>query len=213
MSQMTISRFDEAAAQWDNNPTRVALARAIGEALVRAVTVEPSWRALDYGAGTGLLTLNLLPYVSFIVALDSSKGMLAQLQQKLLAAHINNVEATFWDLEKEPLPQGGFDLVASAMTMHHIRDVPLVLGRLASVLRPGGWLAFADLDSEDGSFHGEAPDVFHKGFDRSRVAGWLEQRGLSRVSITDAHSLQKPTSSGELKTYSVFLAVGQKPAA
>ena len=58
------SRFDEAAAQWDSNPGRVDVARAVGEAIGRAVPFEPGWRAVDYGAGTGLLTLNLQPRVA-----------------------------------------------------------------------------------------------------------------------------------------------------
>lgn len=33
----TTSRFDEAAAHWDNNPGRVELARAVGTAIVRTV--------------------------------------------------------------------------------------------------------------------------------------------------------------------------------
>ena len=80
------SRFDEAAAQWDNNPGRVELARAVGEAIGRAIPFQPGWSALDYGAGTGLLTLNLQPRVASMVALDSSTGMLEKLTQKLAAA-------------------------------------------------------------------------------------------------------------------------------
>ncbi len=64
------SRFDPAAAEWDNNPGRVNLARAVGEGIERAIPLEPNWRVLDYGAGTGLLTLNLQPRVASLVALD-----------------------------------------------------------------------------------------------------------------------------------------------
>lgn len=207
---MTLSRFDEAAAQWDQNETRVALARAVGEAIARVVPLEPAWRALDYGAGTGLLTLNLLPRVASILALDSSRGMLEQLQQKLAAANIQQVETRLWDLAQAPLAETGFDLVASSMTMHHIRDVPLVLGRLTAVLKPGGWLAFADLDAEDGSFHTNPAEVFHSGFARAEVADWLARAGLARVSLHDAHRVEKTTTSGLPRAYPVFLAVGQK---
>jgi len=30
------------------------------------------------------------------------------------------------------------------MTLHHIKDVAVVLGRLHAALKPGGWLAAAD---------------------------------------------------------------------
>ncbi|MCX6928582.1 MAG: class I SAM-dependent methyltransferase [Verrucomicrobia bacterium] len=204
------SRFDEAAAQWDNNPSRVDLAFAIGEAIARTIPFQPGWRGLDYGAGTGLLTLNLQPRVASMVALDSSTGMLEKLTQKLASAGIGNVQTRQWDLEAKPFPEPGFDLVVSSMTLHHVRSVPLVLSRLAEILKPGGWLAVADLDSEDGTFHGHADGVFHHGFERSQIAEWLSKAGLTRVSVSDAHSMTKPSSAGELRTYGIFLAVGQK---
>jgi tRNA (cmo5U34)-methyltransferase len=203
------SRFDEIAQQWDNNPTRVELARAVGAAIQQAVPIQPHWRALDYGAGTGLLTLNLLRRLAAVVALDSSKGMLEKFQQKLAAAGIGNVQTRFWNLEAEPYPEQGFDLVVSSMTLHHLRDVPLVFKRLAALLKPGGWLAVADLDAEDGSFHAQRDDVFHHGFERKDVAEWLKRAQLANVTLSDASALSKPASSGEMRTYGVFLAVGQ----
>jgi tRNA (cmo5U34)-methyltransferase len=202
------SRFDEAAAQWDNNPTRVELARAVGASIGRAVPLRSRWRALDYGAGTGLLTLCLQPKVASILAVDSSSGMLDMLSRKLHATGIDNVHIHQWDLESQPLVERGFDLVVSSMTLHHLRNVPLVLGRLAEVLNPKGWLAVADLDSEDGSFHGESKDVFHHGFARERIAQWLSDSGFTGVKVGDAHTITKPTSTGELRAYGVFLATG-----
>jgi len=88
---MKKSRFDEAAAEWDNNPTRVDLARAVGEALRRVIPVQSHWRVLDYGAGTGLLTLNLQPQVASVMALDSSTGMLEKLTQKLASTESSSL--------------------------------------------------------------------------------------------------------------------------
>lgn len=206
----TASRFDEAASQWDGNPARVALARAVGDAIRRAVTLHPQWRVLDYGAGTGLLTLRLQPAVGSMLALDASSGMLEVLSQKLAQAGIANVQVRQCDLLNQSLADTGFDLVASSMTLHHIRDVPSLLRRLAAALKPGGWLAAADLDTEDGSFHGQADDVFHHGFDREQIAHWLGQTGLTNVRIEDAHSLAKPDATGQMRSYGVFLATGQK---
>jgi ubiquinone/menaquinone biosynthesis C-methylase UbiE len=145
-----------------------------------------------------------------MVALDSSPGMLEKLAQKLAATGIGNVQTRLWNLEAQPFPETGFDLVVSSMTLHHLRNVPLVLGRLSSLLKSGGWLAAADLDTEDGSFHGNVDDVFHHGFDRRQVADWLKEAGCTRISINDAHSLVKPASDGQVRAYGVFLAVGQK---
>ena len=206
----TTSRFDEAAAQWDQNPGRVETARAVGATIIRVIPPQPVWRVLDYGAGTGLLTLNLQPHVASMLALDSSPGVVETLGRKLAATTITNVEVRLWDLEARTFAETAFDLVMSSMTLHHLRDVPLVLRRLSALLRPGGWLAVADLDKEDGSFHGAAQDVFHQGFERRQIAGWLECAGLTQVSVTDAHSLAKPSSNEEVRSYGVFLATGQR---
>lgn len=203
------SRFDEAAKQWDSNPVRVALARGIGEAIQRTVPIQSNWRALDYGAGTGLLTLNLLPKVASITALDASRGMLDQLAGKIAAARIPNVRTQLWNLETEPFTQERFNLIVSSMTLHHLRDVPLVMKRLAATLNPGGWIALADLDTEDGSFHGPANDVFHQGFNRVDIANWLDAAGFSNVKLSDAYTVAKPSATGELRDYRVFLATGR----
>ncbi len=85
-----------------------------------------------------------------------------------------------------------------------------MLGRLAGVLKPSGWLAVADLDTEDGSFHGQANDVFHHGFDREQVSRWLSAAGLKNVNVTNAHFMTKPNAAGRPCSYGIFLASGMK---
>ena len=58
------------------------------------------------------------------------------------------------------------DLIVSAMTLHHIAEISTLLCSLSRWLRSGGYLALADLDTEDGSFHQDLTDVHHFGLDR-----------------------------------------------
>ena len=56
MSQAKISYFDQAAVTWwDDNPVRIALMKAVGEAVLREVQPTTDMRMLDYGCGTGLI--------------------------------------------------------------------------------------------------------------------------------------------------------------
>ena len=208
---MTASIFDQRAAEWDNNPGRVALARAVAEAIRHAIPLRADARLLDCGAGTGLLTLNLLPYVAEMVAADSSAGMLNVLHKKLAAAGLKNVTTLRWDVATEACPAHGFDGVCSSMMLHHLRDVPAVLRRMVAALAPGGWLAVADLVTEDGSFHSDPTGVHHQGFDPQTIARWLTGASCTDVTVREVHCIVKPDPAGREHSYPIFLAVGRRP--
>ncbi|MCX7010052.1 MAG: class I SAM-dependent methyltransferase [Kiritimatiellaeota bacterium] len=206
----TPNRFDLQAAEWDNNPGRLATANNVAAAMVAAVPVERSWRALDCGAGTGLLTLNLLPHVAEICATDSSAGMLEQLQKKLAAAHIENVSTLLWDADAESCPRGGFDLVCSSMVLHHLLNIPAALQRIVQATRVGGWLAVADLETEDGSFHPDPAGVHHHGFAPADIARWLADAGCRDIATRTAYTIIKPDPTGHEHSYPIFLATARR---
>ena len=54
-----MNRFEREAARWDAAPWRMALARSVAEAIQAQVPLSGTDAALDYGCGTGLLTLAL----------------------------------------------------------------------------------------------------------------------------------------------------------
>lgn len=204
------ARFDRAAAEWDANPVRVALARAVAGAIRSCVPLRPEMRAMDFGAGTGLITLALLPDLAGVTAVDTSGEMLRMLDQKLRSLRIGNVQT----LLCEPggmtaLPAAAFDLIVSSMVLHHIPDVPQTLRRLRDCLRPGGWIALADLDSEDGTFHADATGVFHHGFDRGDIRRWLQAAGFVKTAEREAHRIVRPSEAGQAREYPVFLVTGQ----
>ena len=57
------NHFDQSAATWDSEPRRIALMQAVGEAILWEARPTREFNALDYGCGTGLVSLFLLPYV------------------------------------------------------------------------------------------------------------------------------------------------------
>jgi tRNA (cmo5U34)-methyltransferase len=204
-----MSRFDAEAAKWDSNPVRVAMARAVADAMIRHVPFSPSMHVMDYGAGTGLITLRLQPLVGLIVAADSSRGMLKVLDEKRAALGARNIATRLLDLEQSEPAGPEFDAVVSSMTLHHVDDVFALFRRFRNALKPRGYLAVADLDTEDGSFHADPTGVRHNGFDREHLCGLLGRAGFQEMAAHDAHQLQKPGKNGTA-TYSVFLITARR---
>jgi tRNA (cmo5U34)-methyltransferase len=180
-------RFDEVAGTWDEDPGRVALARAVADAISRQVGLSPSMDVLDFGCGTGLLTFTLQPRVGTIVGADTSAGMLDVFDRKVQAAGSSSVRSHRL-VEGRPLEAAGtFDLIVSSMTLHHVRDLAPLLVTFRSMLRAGGHVALADLDREDGTFHTpDVKDVHHLGFDRREVGRALDAAGFDSVRDTTA---------------------------
>jgi len=206
---MSSNRFDTAAAEWDQKQRRVDLAAAIA-AGIAALPLHQEMEALEYGCGTGLVGLALAPRLGSLIAADSSPGMLATLSDKIAAQGITNVRPLLLDLYSEDCPQQ-FDLIFSAMTLHHIDDVELILGKIVDGLKPGGILALADLDSEDGSFHRDNPTgVMHHGFDRAQLTAALRRLGLKAITVDTVHTIMKTDGQGEKQPYPVFLLTAVK---
>jgi len=202
--------FNKDAATWDDNPMRIELARALADAIVTCIPVSGDMEVLDYGAGTGLVTLGLQPYAGSILAADSSQGMLGKLSEKITASGFANVRTILLDLERDPLPEGRFDLIVSTMTVHHIQDVPDLIGSFFRMLRPGGHIAIADLDLDGGEFHPDPTGVKHNGFDRDEIKRILAATGFLDVTVETAHTLKREVPDKGEREFSVFLAAGRK---
>ena len=205
-------RFNALAAAWDDSPLRAEIARAAAAAIATTLPLRADMQALEYGCGTGLVSVLLADRLGRIVAADVAEQMLAVLEQKRLAAGLDRLETRRLDLTVDPLPAERFDLIFSSMTLHHIDDVPRLLGRLRDLLAPGGWLALIDLDTEDGAFHGpDVPGVFHTGFERVQIMDTLTALGLAEVSARTAHTVEKPGPGGERRQFPIFLVCAQRP--
>ena len=201
--------FDKVAATWDENPRRVEQAAAIARAMLERVPFKPGWHIADYGAGTGLLTLNILLHVGRITAFDSSAGMLDVLKGKLAKADLHTVECRLLDLETDSTQSGRYDAVVSAMTLHHIKEPGEMIRKWAAMLVPGGWLAVADLESEEGDFHDDPTGIFHFGFVRKSLEDWFSGAGLKIQAMDIAYVVHKDVK-GQAKDFPILLAVARK---
>lgn len=201
--------FDREAAAWDDNPVRVKLAEELARALCAVVPLAPDMRVLDFGCGTGLVTLRVAPRVASVTGADTSRGMLDVLMAKARVVGASNV-VPFLIGPDGALPGETYDLVMSSMTLHHVENIPALLRAFHARLAPGGWLCVADLEPDDGQFHADPAGVFHDGFDRGALRKQLSAAGFKGVASARTAQVTKPGRDGALRAFPVFLMIGRK---
>ena len=201
-----MSDFDSRAAKWDTEPRRVILARAVADAIISQVKPD-ACRTLDFGSGTGLVTLALAPFSREIVAADTSSGMLEQLKLKLAEANIENVHPFLIQEDSNAVLPSGFDLIVSSMTMHHIADVTSQLQLFRKIIKTGGFLCIADLETEDGSFHDHPGGFPHNGFSASEMESYFSSAGFTNLKTSRVAVVRKERN-GKICEYPVNLTTG-----
>ena len=143
--------FQHKAAVYEQDERRVANVHTIADAIMARIALRPDMQLMDFGSGTGLLLGQIAPHVAKITAVDISKSMNQQLRDKKdsLACEVEVLEMDLCttDLDRT------FDGIISSITMHHVEDVPAMFEKFRTLLTPGGFIAIADLETEDGSFH------------------------------------------------------------
>ncbi|MBT3273670.1 MAG: EamA family transporter [Spirochaetales bacterium] len=185
--------FDKKAETWDQNPVQIERNAAVANAIRRIIPIKSNMRALDCGAGTGLLSMNLARELSSILALDTSDGMLQVFNKKLELPENRDldIETRNHDLSKIPLDTEPFNLIITAMTLHHVEDPDSLLARFYELLETGGYLAIIELDAEDGSFHGSDASAAHHGFATEDLKHRLEGHGFTSIKYEEVFKMER----------------------
>ena len=200
---MRHDHFTHKAASFDHNQDRVSNVDSIAAGIVQQLPLHKDMHLMDFGSGTGLLLERIAPHVGRITAVDVSPAMNQQLLQKVGQLGCA-VEVRAVDLSTDTLADR-FDGIISSMTLHHVRDIPALLRTFHGQLAPGGFIALADLDTEDGSFHSEDTGVFHAGFDRAELARMAQDAGFGSVAVASASTIHK-----QQRDYPVFLLTARR---
>ncbi len=201
-------RFDNAAENWDT-PQRMEIARAVSDAMRRLGLPSPGSKVMDFGAGTGLLSFDLALIAGEVVALDTSEGMVRVMEEKIRSFGVSNVRPLRKDILSGDEADGPYDLIASSMALHHVEDTAKLLKLFYGFLVPGGQIALADLAKEDGSFHLDARDVRHFGFDSAQLASSAEDAGFRNVNCDIFHTVTRRRGDAD-REYGIILINAKK---
>jgi ubiquinone/menaquinone biosynthesis C-methylase UbiE len=203
------NRFNDLARDWDKNLITKIRTDAISEELRKIIPLKKGQTAMEFGAGTGLLSVALKDLFSEIILIDSSSEMVKVTIEKIRKNKLHHLSPVLFDLEKEDYTIKTFDCIFSQMSLHHVSDIEKIIAKFYKLLNPGGMLAIVDLYKEDGTFH-EQEFNGHLGFDPEKLAIIFNKTGFNEISHKPCFEITKSEGPNIGKTYPLFLLVGKK---
>ncbi len=169
--------FEQMAKRYDTEE-RIELAKMIAEEVRPQLENCKSKALLDYGSGTGLISLELSDLVDSILLVDSSKQMLDVAEGKIYRRGIANAKVLYSDFTQET-PELKADIVLVSLVLLHIPDTKKILQELFNILNEGGKLIIIDFDKNEQINH---PKV-HNGFVHEEIQNSLTEAGFKSVDI------------------------------
>ncbi|TYS86163.1 class I SAM-dependent methyltransferase [Rossellomorea aquimaris] len=173
--------FEEMAKRYDTE-ARIELAKVIVKEVKQELQNSKSKSLIDYGSGTGLISLELTDLVESILLVDSSEQMVEVAKAKISQKGITNSEALYSDFT-QGTPDIKADIVLMSLVLLHIPDTKKILNELCNILNDGGKLIIVDFDKNDNISH---PKV-HNGFVHEELKEKLSEAGFNSTEIKTFH--------------------------
>ena len=172
--------FNHKAESFDSPQNRF-IADLIRQELEKQVVDFSDKHILDFGGGTGLVSLPLATQSKSVMLVDISDKMLEQAHLKVKKQAINNVHLLQQDLLSTPLNQL-FDIILVSRVLHHMSNIEETLNVFRNHLADDGQLFIADFVKTD---------INHHGFHLADLEGKLSQSGFSSVQSQIIYSADK----------------------
>ncbi|MFQ5986321.1 MAG: class I SAM-dependent methyltransferase [Thermoplasmata archaeon] len=152
--------------------------------LRRALAIEPGFRLLDIGGGTGAYTRVFATGCEEIVVLEPDKRKATYGERRR-----PNVRFVIGQVEEIPFSDDHFDRVTALVSLHHVQDHGRGLREVRRVLKPEGRFVVEEFDPRKG--RGRRAHVFESTFGGGHSTFYtpddlmakLEEHGFSGVTF------------------------------
>jgi len=148
MTKSTENWFKEWSNEYDQTLGKMKRHHDMLDLAVEVSNVKDGESVLDIGCGTGLLSLKFLEAANCrIYGIDQSEEMLGIWNKKIDELNLSNkVKIRAGDAEKLDFEDSSFDIIASTVTLHHVKDKTKTLSDIYRMLKPNGRFVIGDLD-------------------------------------------------------------------
>lgn len=169
--------FEQMAKRYDTEERKSLAQVVVGE--VRPELQDSQSKSLiDYGAGTGLVGLDLADLVQSLLLVDASEQMLEIAKTKISHMGLNHADVLNADFTEEK-PDLKADIILMSLVLLHIPDTENILQALFDILNDGGKLIIVDFDKNDKVSH---PKI-HNGFSHEELKERLSEAGFTSTQI------------------------------
>ena len=172
--------FNHKAESFDS-PKNIFIADLIRQEVEKQIVDFSDKRILDFGGGTGLVSLPLAAQSKSVTLVDISDKMLDQARLKVEKQAIENVYLLQQDLLTKPLNQL-FDIIVVSRVLHHMPNVEKTLAMFRNHLVEDGQLFIADFVKTG---------VNHHGFHLDELEENLSQNGFLPIKSQIIYSAEE----------------------
>ncbi|PHK48491.1 class I SAM-dependent methyltransferase [Staphylococcus edaphicus] len=201
---MNKDRFEQIAYKYDR-PERIKLAQIIAQETNQLLNHTSYHSLLDYGGGTGLVTLNIDHHFEQVTLMDASSQMVDIFDTKISLLEKSSIKTLVGDVfaTDNPLGQSSYDVIVLSLVLLHSGDYKGLLHKLYTHLNPEGMLILVDFDKNEKVHH---PKIYN-GFEHSDILETFADIGLSQ---TQAYTFHTGDYIFMNQQASLFIASGSK---
>ena len=148
MNESTQKWFKEWSNEYDQTLGKIKRHHEMLDLAVEMSNVSDLDNILDIGCGTGLLSLKFLEAAECTVnGIDLSEDMLNIWKNKIEKSNLSNrVKVQLGDAANLDFEDSTFDIIASTVTLHHVKEKQQAINNFFRLLKPKGRFVIGDLD-------------------------------------------------------------------